>query len=114
VKTFLTNSLAQSKNFDGVESKLTYATGRDPHEDFSEDDVNSRYPNICQDPHDYKKMEKQEDLQWSPPTRRREGTDHWLLEDTPLVVRRHLKQSNPRTRRPGRMVSIRTNLCLGS
>jgi hypothetical protein len=37
--------------------------GRNPHEDLSEDEVNSRYPNIHQDPHGYKKMEKQEDLQ---------------------------------------------------
>jgi hypothetical protein len=62
VKTFLTNSLACS-HFDGIEPKLTYATGRNPHEDFSEDEVNSRYPNIRQDPHGYMKMEKQEDLQ---------------------------------------------------
>jgi hypothetical protein len=62
VKTFLTNSLTRS-NFDGFEPKLTYAMGQNPHEDFSEDEVNSRYPNICQDPDGYKKMEKQEDLQ---------------------------------------------------
>jgi hypothetical protein len=62
VKIFLTNSLARS-NFDGFEPKLTYATGRNPHEDSSKDEVNSRYPNIRQDPHGYKKMEKQEDLQ---------------------------------------------------
>jgi hypothetical protein len=62
VKTFLTNSLAHS-NFDGFEPKLTYATGRNAHEDFSEDEVNSRYPNIRQDPHGYEKMEKQEDVQ---------------------------------------------------
>jgi hypothetical protein len=62
VKTFLTNSLAHS-NFDGFEPKLTYATGRNPHEDSTEDEVNSRYPNIHQDPHGYEKMEKQEDLQ---------------------------------------------------
>jgi hypothetical protein len=54
-----------------LKPKLTYAKGRNPHEDFSEDEVNSRYPNIPQDPKGYKKMEKQEDLQWSPPTRRR-------------------------------------------
>jgi hypothetical protein len=59
---FLTNSLARS-NFDGFDPKLTYATGRDPHEGFSKDEVNSRYPNIHQDPHVYEKMEKQEDLQ---------------------------------------------------
>jgi hypothetical protein len=52
--------------------KLTYATGRNPHKDFSEDEVNSRYPNILQDPQGYKKTEEQEDLQWSPPTRRQE------------------------------------------
>jgi hypothetical protein len=51
--------------------------------------------NIPQDLQGYKKMEKQEDLQWSPPTRRQEEIDHRLLEDTPLVVRRHLKQSQP-------------------
>jgi hypothetical protein len=34
----------------GLKPKLTYATGRNPHEDFSEDEVNSRYPNIPQDP----------------------------------------------------------------
>jgi hypothetical protein len=58
-----------------LKPKLTYATGRIPHEDFSEDEVNSRYPNIPQDPPGYKKMEEQEDLQWSPPTRRQEGTN---------------------------------------
>jgi hypothetical protein len=53
---------------------------------FSEDEFDSRYPNIPQDSQGYKKMETQEDLQWSPPTRRQEGTDHYLREDTPLVV----------------------------
>jgi hypothetical protein len=43
VKTLLTNSLARS-NFDEFEPKLTYATGRNPHEDFLEDEINSRYP----------------------------------------------------------------------
>jgi hypothetical protein len=62
VKTFLTNSLARS-NLDEFEPKLTYATGQNPHEDSSEDEVNSRYPNIRQDPHSYKKMVKQGDLQ---------------------------------------------------
>jgi hypothetical protein len=33
---------------------MTYATGRNPHEDFSEDEVNSRYPNIPQNPPGYK------------------------------------------------------------
>jgi hypothetical protein len=47
-----------------------------PHEDFSKDDANSRYPNIPQDPQSYKKMKKQEDLQWSPPTQRQEGIGH--------------------------------------
>jgi hypothetical protein len=60
----------------GLKTKLTHATGRNPHEDFSEDEVNSRYPNIPQDPQGYKKMEKQEDLQWSPPIQRQEGIDH--------------------------------------
>jgi hypothetical protein len=50
--------------------------GRNPHEDFLEDEVNSRYPNIRRDPHGYKKMEKQEDLQWSPPTLRKVEIDH--------------------------------------
>jgi hypothetical protein len=54
----------------GLKPKLTYAMGRNPHKDFSEDEVNSRYPNVPQDPQGYKKMEKQEDLHWSPPTRR--------------------------------------------
>jgi hypothetical protein len=40
--------------------------------DFLEDEVNTRYPNIPQDPQGYKKMEKQEDLHWSPPTQRQE------------------------------------------
>jgi hypothetical protein len=75
----------------GLKPKLTYATSRDPHEGFSEDEVDSRYPNIPQDSQGYKKMETQEDLQWSPPTRRQEGTDHQLLEDTPLVVLCHLE-----------------------
>jgi hypothetical protein len=74
-----------------LKPKLTYDTGRNPHEDFSKDDANSRYPNIPQDRQGYKKVEKQEDLQWSPPTRRQEGTDHWLLEDRVSVVRRHLE-----------------------
>jgi hypothetical protein len=62
-----------------LKPKLNYATGRKPHEGFSEDEVNSRFPNIPQDPPDYKRkknMEKQEDLQWSPPTQRHEGIDH--------------------------------------
>jgi hypothetical protein len=50
--------------------------GINPPEDFSEDEVNSRYPNIPQDPQGYKKIEKQEDLRWSPPTRRQEEIDH--------------------------------------
>jgi hypothetical protein len=60
----------------GLKPKLTYATGRNPYEDFSEGEVDSRYPNIPQDRQGYQKMETQEDLQWSPPTRRTEGTDH--------------------------------------
>jgi hypothetical protein len=59
-----------------LKQKLTYATDGNPREDFSEDEVNSRYPNIPQDPQGYKKMEKQEDLQWSPPTQRQQGIDH--------------------------------------
>jgi hypothetical protein len=47
-----------------------------PPEDFSEGEVDSRYPNIPQDPQGYKKMEKQEDLHCSPPTRRKEEIDH--------------------------------------
>jgi hypothetical protein len=47
---------------------MTYAMSINPPEDFSKDEVNSRYPNIPQDPQAYKKMEKQEDLHWSPPT----------------------------------------------
>jgi hypothetical protein len=47
----------------GLKPKLTYAMGRNPHEDFSEDEVDSRYPNIPQDHQGYKKMGKQEDLQ---------------------------------------------------
>jgi hypothetical protein len=38
-----------------LKPKLTYATGRNPHEDFLENEVNSRYPNIPQDPQGYKK-----------------------------------------------------------
>jgi hypothetical protein len=60
----------------GLKPKLTYATGRNLNEDISEDGIDSRYPNIPQDPQGYKKMETQEDLQWSAPTRRTEGTDH--------------------------------------
>jgi hypothetical protein len=54
--------------------KLTYDTSRNPHKDFVEDEVNSRYPNILQDPQGYKKTEEKEDLQWSPtnPKRRKE------------------------------------------
>jgi hypothetical protein len=33
----------------GLKPKLTYVAGRNLHEDFSEDEVNSRYPNIPQD-----------------------------------------------------------------
>jgi hypothetical protein len=58
---------------------------------FLEDEVDSRYPNIPQDPQSYKTVKKHEDLQWSPPTQRQEGINHRLLGDTPLVVRRHLK-----------------------
>jgi hypothetical protein len=32
-----------------LKPKLTYDTSRNPHEDFSKDEVNSRYPNIPQD-----------------------------------------------------------------
>jgi hypothetical protein len=46
-----------------LKPKLTYAAGRNPHEDFSGDEVNSRNPNIRQDPYGYEKIEKQEDLQ---------------------------------------------------
>jgi hypothetical protein len=45
VKAFLTNSLARSK-FDGLQPKLTYDSSANPHEDFSEDEVDSGYPNI--------------------------------------------------------------------
>jgi hypothetical protein len=78
----------------GLKPKLTYATSINPPEDFSKDEVNSRYPNIPQDFQGHK-MEKPEDLRWSPPTQRQEEIDHRLLEDTPLVVRRHLKESQP-------------------
>jgi hypothetical protein len=40
----------------GYRPKLTYATGINPPEDFSEDEVNSRYPNIPQDSQGYKKI----------------------------------------------------------
>jgi hypothetical protein len=70
MKTFLTNSLACS-NFDGFEPKLTYATGRNPHEDFSEDEVDSRYPNIPQDRQGYKKMGKQSSMVSTNPKTRR-------------------------------------------
>jgi hypothetical protein len=33
----------------GLKPKLTYAMGRNPHKDCSEDEVNTRYPNIPQD-----------------------------------------------------------------
>jgi hypothetical protein len=55
---------------------LTCATGRNPHKDFLEGEVNSRYPNILQDPQGYEKKAKQEDLPWSPPTQRQEELDH--------------------------------------
>jgi hypothetical protein len=38
---------------------------------------------------EYKKMEKQEGLQYSPPPQRQEGINHWPPEETPLVVRHH-------------------------
>jgi hypothetical protein len=76
----------------GLQPKLTYDTSRNLHEDFSEDEVDSKYPNIPQDPQGCKKKAKQEDLPWSPPTQRQEELDHGLLEDTPLVVHRHLKR----------------------
>jgi hypothetical protein len=46
----------------GLKPKRTYATGS-PHEDFSEDEVNSRYPNTPRDPQGFMKMEKQEGIQ---------------------------------------------------
>jgi hypothetical protein len=67
VKAFLTNLLARSI-VDGFEPKLTYDLGRNPPEYFSEDEVNSRYPNIPQDPQGCKNIEEQEDFQWYPPT----------------------------------------------
>jgi hypothetical protein len=47
----------------GLKPKLAYATSRNLCEDFSEDEVDSRYPIIHQDSQGYKKMETQEDLQ---------------------------------------------------
>jgi hypothetical protein len=41
---------------------MTYDSSRNPHGDFSEDEVDSNYPNIPQDPQGYKKKAKQEDL----------------------------------------------------
>jgi hypothetical protein len=46
----------------GLKLKLTQNTSRNPPEDFLEDEVNSRYPNIPQDPQGYKELEKQEDF----------------------------------------------------
>jgi hypothetical protein len=46
-----------------MKPKLTYATGRNPHEDFSENEVDSRYPNIPQDRQGYKETKEQEYLQ---------------------------------------------------
>jgi hypothetical protein len=43
-----------------LKPKLNYATGRKPHEGFSEDEVNSRFPNIPQDPPDYKRKKNGE------------------------------------------------------
>jgi hypothetical protein len=40
----------------GLKPKLTFDMSRNPHEDFSEDEVNSRYPNIPQDSQGYKKI----------------------------------------------------------
>jgi hypothetical protein len=63
------NQLTHSfKNLTGLKPKLTYAMRRNPHEDISEDEVDSRYPNLPQDPQGYKKAEEQGDLQWSLPT----------------------------------------------
>jgi hypothetical protein len=46
----LSNSLAcASKILTGLKPKLTYATGRNPPEDSSENEDNSRYPNMPQD-----------------------------------------------------------------
>jgi hypothetical protein len=88
VKTFLTNSLARL-DFDGFENKTDLRYGYKSTWRFSKDEVNSRYPNIPQDPQGYKKMKKQEDIQWSPPMQRQEGIDHWLLGLTcALVVRK--------------------------
>jgi hypothetical protein len=33
----------------GLKPTVTYDTSRNPHEDFLEDEVNSRYPNILQE-----------------------------------------------------------------
>jgi hypothetical protein len=41
-----------------LKPKLTYDTSRNPHEDFLEDEVNSRYPNKSQDCQGYQKMGK--------------------------------------------------------
>jgi hypothetical protein len=73
----------------GLKPKLTYATGINPPEDFSEGEVDSRYPNIPQERQGYKKMGKQEDLQWSPqPEDKKEQiinyqkTHHWWCAAT--------------------------------
>jgi hypothetical protein len=99
-----------------LKPKLTYAAGRNPHEDFSEDEINSRNPNILQG-----SSRLQEDggarrssmVSTKPKTRRNRS----------LTTGRHTVGGAPPpgafffcsiTRQPRRMVSIRTNQCLGS
>jgi hypothetical protein len=71
---------------------------RNPHEDFSEDEVDPRNPDIPQDRQGYKEMGKQENLQWSSSTRGQQEIDHRLLEDTLLVMHRHMKRHQLKTK----------------
>jgi hypothetical protein len=47
---------------------MTYDTSRNPCEDFSEDEVDSRYPNIPQDTQGYKEMKMQGGIECPSPT----------------------------------------------
>jgi hypothetical protein len=75
-----------------LKPKLTYNTGRNPHEDFSEDEVNSRYPNIPQIVKATRIWRSKKIFNGLHHPEDNKGIDHWLIEDTPLVVHRHLKR----------------------
>jgi hypothetical protein len=98
----------------GLKPILTYATGIKPPEDFSEDEVDPRYQYTS----------KSSGLQEDGEARRSSmvSTNPKMRRNRSLTTGRHSIGGAPPPeafsaqvqRQPRRMVSIRTNLCLGS